>query len=72
MTRASGLETWEKGSVAPAFGSKSTIHHQEVQHDRRPTGMPEPYRRRVSPEGPKYSRRNLVEETPEPARKRAD
>jgi len=38
MTGASGLETWEKESIAPVLARSLPVHYRTVQRDREPTG----------------------------------
>jgi len=52
MTKASGLETWAKKSVASVYW--------EEQRDRGPAGSLEQHWKRGSGRGPKYPRKNLV------------
>jgi len=63
MTRASGMEIWAKGSVAPILTNEpaSSLLGSPLQHDRGPNKILELHGRR----GHKYSRRTLVRETPE-------
>jgi len=63
MTKASGLETWVKGSVALNWRASPLIHYREVQRDRVPTGSLKLNERRRSQRGLKYPIRTLVGET---------
>jgi len=66
MIVASGQETWAKGSGAPALASESASSLLGSPALRRPTGSLELHWRRGNRRGPKYFKRTLVGETPEP------